>query len=126
MIQRLLLLVTALLLTGCWESRAETTRQDRITFQAQVPLITAEGVKLVPLTGTIRRTGSEEATTHSAPDVEEIAALVGRAVAGVAQVSSPFPWSNIVGGVGAALTAATTGYLALKKREQMKPPAKGG
>lgn len=126
LIPRLMLLVTVVLLTGCWESRAETTRQDRITFQAQVPLMTAEGVKLVPLTGTIRRVGSEEATTKSVPDVEELAALVGRAVAGVAQASSPFPWSNIVGGVGAALTAATTGYLALKKREQMKLPVKGG
>ncbi|MBA3707358.1 MAG: hypothetical protein H0W83_00895 [Planctomycetes bacterium] len=126
MIPRLLVVLAVVFLTGCWQSREETTRQDRITFQAQVPLVTAEGVKLVPVSGTIRRVGSEEATTRSAPDVEEIAALVGRAVAGVSQAANPFPWSNIVGGVGAALTAATTGYLALKKREQMKPPAKGG
>ncbi|MBA2481226.1 MAG: hypothetical protein H0V44_11235 [Planctomycetes bacterium] len=126
MIPRLLVILAVVFLTGCWESRAETTRQDRITFQAQVPLVTAEGVKLVPVSGTIRRVSSEEATTRSAPDVEEIAALVGRAVVGVSQAANPFPWSNIVGGVGAALTAATTGYLALKKREQMKLPAKGG
>ncbi len=122
----LLPLLSMILLTGCWQSRSETTRQDRITFQAQIPLPTADGIKIVPVTGTIRRIGSEEAATHAAPDIEDMAALVGRAVAGISQAASPFPWSNIVGGVGAALTAATTGYLALKKREQLKLPTKGG
>ena len=58
--KRLLVLIPiALLLSGCFsQTRSETTKTDRITFQAQVPVPTAEGVKVVPVTGTIRRVGT--------------------------------------------------------------------
>ena len=48
--KRLLVLIPiALLLSGCFsQTRSETTKTDRITFQAQVPMVTAEGVKVVP------------------------------------------------------------------------------
>jgi hypothetical protein len=92
-------------------------------------MATAEGVKVVPVTGTIRRTGTEEESRREALDTEAIAALIqervtqGLATIGAAGVGGGFPWANVVGGVGAAFTAATTGYLALKKREQMRPQA---
>jgi hypothetical protein len=126
---RLLLLFSiVLLLAGCFsQTRSETQKTDRITFQAQVPVPTAEGVKVVPVAGTIRRVGTESAESHAGPDTDAITQAVVAGLATIAPVatSAAFPWSNLLGGVGAAFTAATTGYLALKKREQMKPsPAK--
>jgi hypothetical protein len=124
--KRLLVLIPiALLLSGCFsQTRSETQKTDRITFQAQVPVPTAEGVKVVPVTGTIRRVGTESEETHAGPDTEAITQAVAAGLATLAPVATgaAFPWSNVLGGVGAAFTAATTGYLALKKREQMKLP----
>jgi hypothetical protein len=129
LLRALTIIPLLVLCSGCaWQSRSETTKQDRITFQAQVPMATAEGVKVVPVTGTIRRTGTEEESRREAPDTEAIAALIqervtqGLATIGAAGVGGGFPWANVVGGIGAAFTAATTGYLALKKREQMRSP----
>jgi hypothetical protein len=122
------LLPVALLLAGCFsQSRSETTKTDRITFQAQVPVPTAEGVKIVPVSGTIRRIGTEQEETHAGPDTEAITQAVaqGLAATGALATGGGFPWSNVLGGIGAALTAGTTGYLALKKREQMRGPSPG-
>ena len=121
----LVLIPIALLLSGCFsQTRSETTKTDRITFQAQVPVPTAEGVKIVPVTGTISRVGTESEETHAGPDTEAITQAVAAGLATIAPVATgaAFPWSNVLSGVGAAFTAATTGYLALKKREQMKVP----
>jgi hypothetical protein len=124
--KRLLVIIPiALLLSGCFsQSRSETQRLDRISFQAQVPVPTAEGVRIVPVAGTIRRVGTESEETRSGPDTDAItqAVAAGLATFGPAVGGGGFPWSNVLGGVGAAFTAATTGYLALKKREQMKLP----
>ncbi len=124
--KRLLVIIPiALLLSGCFsQTRSETQKTDRITFQAQVPVPTAEGVKVVPVTGTIRRVGTESEETHAGPDTEAITQAVAAGLATIAPVATgaAFPWSNVLSGVGAAFTAATTGYLALKKREQMKVP----
>jgi hypothetical protein len=120
-----LLIPIALLLSGCFsQTRSETQKTDRITFQAQVPVPTAEGVTVVPVTGTIRRVGTESEETHAGPDTEAITQAVAAGLATIAPVATgaAFPWSNVLSGVGAAFTAATTGYLALKKREQMKVP----
>lgn len=122
------LLPLVLVLGGCFsQSRSETTTTDRITFQAQVPVPTAEGVKIMPVAGTIRRVGTATEETHAGPDTEAISQAVaqGLASAGILAAGGGFPWSNVLGGVGAALTAATTGYLALKKREQMRGPSPG-
>jgi hypothetical protein len=122
----LTLIPLTLLLAGCFsQSRSETTRTDRITFQVQVPVPTAEGVKVVPVTGTIRRIGTEQEESHAGPDTEAITQAVAQGLAALGPVATGagFPWSNVLGGVGATLTAATTGYLALKKREQMRVPA---
>jgi hypothetical protein len=124
MIRLLICLPLALLLTGCFsQSRSETQRLDRISFQAQVPVPTAEGVKVVPIAGTIRRVGTESEETRSGPDTDAITQAVVAGLATIAPATgAAFPWSNVLGGVGAAFTAATTGYLALKKREQMRVP----
>lgn len=122
----LLTVVTlALLLSGCFsQSRSETTRTDRITFQAQVPLPTADGVKMLPVSGSIKRVGIEQEETHAGPDTEAITQAITSSLASIAPAlgGSAFPWANMLGGAGAVLTAATTGYLAMKKREQMKLP----
>ena len=124
MIRLLICLPLAILLTGCFsQSRSETQRLDRISFQAQVPVPTAEGVKIVPVAGTIRRVGTETEETRSGPDTDAITQAVVAGLATMAPATgATFPWSNMLGGVAAAFTAATTGYLALKKREQMKVP----
>lgn len=120
-----LTVVPLVLLSGCFsQSRSETTRTDRITFQAQVPLPTAEGVKMVPVSGTIKRVGVEQEETRAGPDTEAITQAITSSLASIAPAlgGAAFPWANMLGGAGAVLTAATTGYLAMKKREQMKLP----
>jgi hypothetical protein len=116
----------ALLLPGCFsQSRSDTTRTDRITFQAQVPVPTAEGVKLLPVSGSIKRVGIEQEETHAGPDTEAITQAITTSLASIAPAlgGAAFPWTGALGGAGAVLTAATTGYLAMKKREQLKLPA---
>ena len=118
-------LLVAVLLTGCFsQSRTNTTHTDRITFQVQVPLPTAEGVKIVPVSGSIRRVGVEQEETHAGPDTEAITQALTSTLATLAPAlgGAAFPWANALGGAGAVLTAATTGYLAMKKREQLKLP----
>jgi hypothetical protein len=123
---RLLSLLPLVVLAGCFsQSRSETTRTDRITFQAQVPLPTPEGVKVVPVSGSLKRVGVEQEETHAGPDTDAIAQAITSSLASPAPAlgGAAFPWANALGGAGAVLTAATTGYLAMKKREQMKLPA---
>lgn len=118
--------IAAALLSGCFsQSRSETTRTDRITFQAQVPIPTSEGVKLLPVTGSLRRVGIEQEESHAGPDTDAITQAITSSLASIAPALGgvAFPWANALGGAGAVLTAATTGYLAMKKREQMKLPA---
>jgi len=118
-------LLVAVVLTGCFsQSRTNTTHTDRITFQVQVPLPTAEGVKIVPVSGSIRRVGVEQEETHAGPDTEAITQALTSTLATLAPAlgGAAFPWANALGGAGAVLTAATTGYLAMKKREQLKLP----
>jgi hypothetical protein len=115
----------ALLLTGCFGmSRTQSTSLDRITFQAQLPLMTAEGIRIVPISGSLRRVGTTEAETHTGPDTEAITSAVLQGISGMGSLAGGFPWAQMVGGIGASVTAAATGYLCLKKREQMKRPQK--
>jgi hypothetical protein len=122
----LLTVAPLLLLPGCFsQSRSQSTRTDRITFQAQVPIPTAEGVKLLPVSGSLKRVGIEQEETHAGPDTDAITQAITSSLASIAPAlgGAAFPWANALGGAGAVLTAATTGYLAMKKREQMKLPA---
>jgi hypothetical protein len=122
----LLTVLPLILLPGCFsQSRSQSTRTDRITFQAQVPLPTAEGVKMLPVSGSLKRVGIEQEETHAGPDTDAITQAITNSLASIAPAlgGAAFPWANALGGAGAVLTAATTGYLAMKKREQMKLPS---
>jgi hypothetical protein len=122
---QLTVILLVLFLPGCFsQSRSETTRTDRITFQAQVPLPTPEGVKMLPVSGSIKRVGIEQEETHAGPDTEAITQAITSSLASIAPAlgGAAFPWTGALGGAGAVLTAATTGYLAMKKREQMRLP----
>ncbi|WP_230685834.1 hypothetical protein, partial [Streptococcus pneumoniae] len=77
---------------------------------------------------TIDRKGTESASTQAETKAGVDGAAIGREIASAlgpvmqaAVASTGVPWAQILGGVGTATVAATTGYLALKKREQMKP-----
>ena len=78
------------ILAGCTERKEETSEQttttkDVVNFKATIPFPTGEGVKLLPISGTITATGSKvaESTAHSetrtAPDTEALAAALGQA-----------------------------------------------
>jgi len=115
---------TGAMFAGCtFLTRSETTRSEEITVQAQVPVATLEGIKTAPLIATIHRVGSESAEKiRELPDLAALAAAAGQGATSLGAVGAGTPWGTIIGGAGAALTAATTGYLALKKREQMRRP----
>jgi hypothetical protein len=125
----ILLLLLLLAMGGCTrsESQARTVEIEKTTG--------TENGKPVDLT-TIRRTQTETQTTAGI-DPQAIASAVSTAVSAAIPgadsigraVAAAFPkpepandWPTLAGTVGATLTAATTGYLALKKREQMKAP----
>lgn len=120
-----LLIIVVFIMPGCFSlSRSERSTTERISFQAQVPIPTAEGVKLLPITGHVRRVAVEQEESHAGPDTDAITQAISGSLASLAPVlgGAAFPWTGALGGAGALLTAATTGYLALKKREQMKVP----
>jgi hypothetical protein len=82
-------------------------------------------VKLLPVSGSLRRVGIEQEESHAGPDTDAIAQAITSSLATLAPAlgGAAVPWATALGGAGALLTAATTGYLAIKKREQMKVPA---
>ncbi len=129
-------LIAVQILAGCTERKAETrekttTTKDVVQFKATIPFPTGEGIKLLPISGTLTATGSEvaESTAHSetrtAPDTEALVAALGQVVDRIAPAiaATATPWATILGGVGAAATTAATGYLALKKRDQIRETA---
>ncbi len=130
----LLLVAIGIMMAGCTQSQTReqvaTDKVDKISVSGTMTIPTAEGPRPVPISFTIDRRGYEdqrkEADTRTGVDGaavgREIAAVLGPVLA--AGAGSGFSWSSILAGVGGAATAATTGYLALKKREQMKPARK--
>ncbi len=127
----LLIVAIGAMLTGCTQSQTReqiaTDKVDKISVSGTMTIPTAEGPRPVPISFTIDRRGYEdqrkEADTRTGVD----GAAVGREIAAVlgpvltAGAGSGFSWASLLAGVGGAATAATTGYLALKKREQLKP-----
>jgi hypothetical protein len=110
-------------------SEALTDLSDDITIAGTIQVPKAEGgVQPVPMQFTIARRGTERTLTESEaktkPDYQEmgraVAVALGPVLAAMAPAGGPSILS-ILGTVGAAATAATTGYLALKKREQLRP-----
>lgn len=125
----ILALASFLWLTGCTQSQTrettDTTKVDKITVSGTLTLPTAEGPKPVPVSFTIDRRGTEEQTkdsdTRTGIDGAAIGREIGAVIAPLIAGSGGPSLLSILSGAGAAATVATTGYLALKKREQLKP-----
>jgi hypothetical protein len=118
--------------TGCTQSQTreqtETQKVDKVTVTGTVPMQGPEGILQVPVSFTIDRTGTEQRERESDTRTGIDGAAVGREMAAAlgpvmsaALASTGVPWAQIMGGAGTAVVAAATGYLALKKREQLRP-----
>lgn len=128
----MLFLMAYLTLAGCTQSQTReqtaTDKVDKISVSGTLTIPTAEGPKPVPVSFTIDRRGTEDARKESDTRSSIDGAAIGREVAAalapiMASTGGPSLLS-ILGTAGAGLTAATTGYLALKKREQLRPEKK--
>lgn len=125
------LLILAII-SGCAQSQtreeSQTEKADTITVTGSITVPTADGPRAVPVSITVDRKGTEseakQSDTRSGIDGaaigREIATAIGPVI-GAAVQAGGVPWAQILGGVGTATVAATTGYLALKKREQLRP-----
>lgn len=120
-----LALVAVIALTGCIKSStaSDTVKQDRIVISGSLTIPTAEGPKAVPISFSVDRRGTEaiESKTQTGPD----GAAIGREIAAalgplLAAGTGGAPWGQLLGGIGGAGTLATTAYLAMQKRKQMR------
>jgi hypothetical protein len=137
------LLLIALILSGCTETRtdtqAQTVKQDHIAVSGNMVLPQADGSLLtLPLSFTVERNGSEDQAAHTDSktqiDAQAIAqqtgAIVGKLVdAGIAKLTgiqaTSKPWGGVTptetGAAGLATTAAAMylrEMLARKREEQ--------
>jgi ABC-type uncharacterized transport system permease subunit len=128
----LIALLALFIFTGCSQTRTEeqteTQKVDKITVAGSLTIPTADGPRAVPVSLTIDRTGTEQAERQAESKTGVDSEAIGRSLAAAlgpvmqaAVASTGVPWAQIMGGVGTAAVAATTGYLALKKREQLRP-----
>lgn len=119
----LIVFMSVILVAGC-TSRTEEKTAYEWKGSVTVPVTTAEG-KIVPTPVPFKLSGSAntEKTEKSGVDTDAIAEVV-RVTIMAAMAGSGTNWLSILGGAGGLATAATTGYLALAKRDQMKK-AKG-
>ncbi len=130
-----LLVILALILalmSGCAQSRTseqtETQKIDKVTLTGTVPMTGADGaIVQAPVSFTLNRTGTEQADRQAETKSGIDGAAIGREIAAAlgpvmsaAVASGGVPWAQILGGAGTAVVAATTGYLALAKRGQLK------
>ena len=128
---RYVLAIALVILAGCTQEQVReqsaTEKLDRISVSGTVTVPTDAGPRAMPVSFTIDRRGSEdqrrESDTRTSVDGaaigREIAAAIGPVItAGGGGVS----WATILAGVGGVATTAATGYLAIKKREQIKAP----
>lgn len=127
-----ILALLAFALMGCTQTQTreqtETQKIDKVTVTGTVPFQGADGIIQVPVSFTIDRTGTEQRERQAESKTGMDGAAIGREMAAAlgpvistAMASTGVPWAQILGGVGTATVAATTGYLALKKREQLRP-----
>jgi hypothetical protein len=124
--------LVALFLAGCTQSRTveqtETQKIDKVTLTGTVPMAGADGaIVQAPVSFTLHRTGTEQADRQAETKSGIDGAAIGREIAAAlgpvmsaAVASSGVPWAQILGGAGTAVVAATTGYLAIAKRGQIK------
>lgn len=116
-----ILCLLALVLSGCKETERTAAR-----FEVAGTL-NGQPLKL-------RVVGGSDSVSQSSMDpaaiADAMAVTVGAAIKAAIPAwptSQPAPttdWPMLLSGVGAAATTAATGYLALKKREQMRQPVK--
>jgi hypothetical protein len=115
MMRLALALACVLVLAGCYSERSESSYTASGTFGGKPFAIRVDG----QAQGTA---GVDVAAAMSAA----LDGLRGDLVGAVTALRPAIPqqqdpgWLGIIGGAGAALTAATTGYLAVKKREQIR------
>jgi hypothetical protein len=120
-----------IVMSSCTQSQTreqtETQKVDKVTISGTVPMQGPEGIIQVPVSFTIDRTGTEQRERESDTRTSIDGAAVGREMAAAlapvlssALASTGVPWAQILGGVGTAAVAATTGYLAIAKRGQIR------
>jgi hypothetical protein len=125
-------IVAPLTIVGCKSETRETTAIDKgddISISGTIQLPVDGGFRSLPVSFSITRKGWEdqrkESTTKSGADADAIGNAVAKAILPIMTAGSGgIPWSGLLAGVGGAVTAATTGYLALAKRGQIKSSAK--
>ena len=128
-----LILVYALvtILAGCTRSESQTASQTRgtTTLSGSIPMAGADGVirpQPVTMTLSTRESTTSETQTKEGLDGAAIGQQIGAAAAAAISAGiSAAPGGSALSWVGDAATAllvGTTGYLAVKKREQMKAP----
>jgi len=124
-------LALALILSGCTRSESQTASQTRgtTTLSGSIPMAGADGVirpQPVTMTLSTRESTTTETQTKEGMDGVAIGQQIGAAAAAAisASVSAApgFGWLGTLGDVATATLVGTTGYLALKKREQLKAP----
>lgn len=128
----LLALAATALLTGCTtqtREQTDTEKWDKVTLTGSLTVPTAEGPRPVPLSITVDRTGGEKQAKESDSRTGIDGAAIGREIAAVLapliQTAGGPSLMSILNAAGLGLTAATTGYLAVKKREQLRAEKKG-
>lgn len=118
-------LILVFLLVGCASQTREVGNQ-KWSGSVTIPIPTADG-KVVPTPVPFRVTGETTTTseTKTTVDAEEIATKTAIAVVSAMQIAAGgTPWAQLAGGIGGLATVATTGYLALAKRDQIKKTKK--
>ena len=128
-----LVAVVACVLTwsGCTRSESQTASQTKgtTTLSGTIPMAGPDGVirpQPVTLMLKTQETTSSETQTKEGLDGAAIGQQIGSAAAAaIASGVSAAPGGGVIsllGDAASALLVGTTGYLALKKREQMKLP----
>ena len=123
-----LLIASLVMLCGCTKSREETQRDtekvDDIHISGLVPVTGPDGTIInAPISFDIKRTGTEAERSESKRETTIDGAAIGREIGSAVRMAMQgagggLPgWVNVVGD---AAMAAGVGYLALKKREQLK------
>jgi hypothetical protein len=114
----------ALLLSGCAGTRDTQTRSVTVQVREEI-----HNGKTYRLKTTTTSNATEQEATTSAPDgaliADQAVAAALAAVKTAVPAAAGIDWASILAGGGALATTAATGYLAVKKREQMRAPKAG-
>jgi hypothetical protein len=131
----LIVILSLVACSGCTKSETReavaTDKRDRITLNGTITVPTADGAKPVPVALTLDRQGTEdsrkETETRSGIDGQALGQQISTAIVSAMAAASgggPSPLA-MLGAAGSALTVATTGWLALKKHEQVRNSRRG-